>query len=198
MSGSFDERELAVARVYAGATLELASRAGAARDVFEELQGLRAVLDRDPSFERALSSPLVEKEARRGLLEKALRDRASDLVVNTLQVMNAKGRLGLIRAFVEGYRREFEEQNGITEVDVVTAEPLTAEQRQRTERVASKWTGGEVRLVEVVDPDVIGGLVFKAGDRKVNRSVSRELNVMKARLFDRASQQIHDLASARE
>lgn len=190
MAGGFDERELAVGRVYAGAVLDLAERAGTAEVVLEELEGMSALLDRDPDFERALASPLVDADTRRDLVEKTLRNRASDLVVNSLQVMNDKGRLGLMRAFVESYRREFEDRNGITEVDVTAAEPLTAKQRQRAEQVASKWTGGSVRLVEIVDPGIIGGMVFKAGDRKLNRSVSRELDIMKTRLLERASQQI--------
>lgn len=198
MSGGIDERELAVARVYSGVVLGLADQAGAADDVLDELDGLKDLLDRDPDFERAMASPLVDAEARRDMVEKALRGQASDLVVNSLQVMNDKGRLGLLRAFIEGYRQDYEKANGITEVDVTTAEPLTSEQRERAERVASTWTGGSVRLVEIVDPSIIGGMVFRAGDRKLNRSVSRELDIMKARLFDRASQQIQDQASAEE
>jgi len=198
MSGGFDERELAVGRVYGGVVLDLAVKAGTADAVLEELSGLKALLDRDPDFERALASPLVDADTRRGMLEKALRNRASDLVVNSLQVMNAKNRLGLLRAFVEGYRLEFEEEKGITEVDVISAEPLSAEQRVRAEKVASKWTGGVARLVEIVDPEVIGGMVFRAGDRNLNRSVSRDLAIMKTRLFERASQQIQDQTAQSE
>ena len=129
----------------------------------------------------------------RELLETALRGRASNLVVNSLQVMNRKGRLSLLRAFIEGYRREFEAMRGITEVDIVVAEPLSPGQKARAQEVAEKWTGGPVRLVERVDPEIIGGMIFKAGDRKLNRSVSRELDIMASRLFDRASEHIQNL-----
>lgn len=198
MSARFDERELAVARVYAGATLDLAERAGRSEEVLRELEGVLEVLDRDPDFERALASPLVDAASRRDILEKAFRNRASDLVVNSLQVMNNKDRSRILRAFVEGYRREFEEKNGIVEVDVTSAEPLTEDERRRAEEVAAKWTGGRIRLVEIVDPEVIGGLVFKAGDQKLNRSIARELSIMKRALFERASHQIQNLAPAGE
>jgi F0F1-type ATP synthase delta subunit len=102
----------------------------------------------------------------------------------------------LLRAFIEGYRLEFEALKGITEVDVVVAEPLSSEQRDRAQKKAEKWTGGKVRLVEIVDPEIIGGMVFKAGDRKLNRSVSRELSIMAGRLFDRASEHIQNLTPA--
>lgn len=198
MSGGFDERELAVGQVYAGAVLALAAEAGVADSVLEELEGINSLLDRAPKFEDAIASPLVDTETRRELLEKTFRDKTSDLVVNSLQVMNNKGRLGVLRAFIEGYRREFEHKNGITEVDVTTASELSADQRKRAEEVASGWTGGPVRLVEIVDPEIIGGMVFRAGDRKLDRSVVRELEIMKARLFERASHQIQGQASVEE
>ncbi|MCP4200918.1 MAG: ATP synthase F1 subunit delta [bacterium] len=195
MSGGFDERELAVARLYAGATLQLAETAGASESVLEELTGLGELLDRDPRFELALSSPLVDVDVKRELLETAFRNQASDLVVNSLQVMGRKGRLSLLRAYIEGYRQEFEAMRGITEVDIIVAEPLSPAQRKRAQQVAEKWTGGQVRLVELQDPEVIGGMVFRAGDRKLDRSVARELDAMAGRLFERASEQIQSLDS---
>ena len=68
MTSGFDERELAIARLYAGATLKLAEAAGASESVLEELAGLAELLERDPNIERALSSPLVDSEVRRELL----------------------------------------------------------------------------------------------------------------------------------
>lgn len=196
MSKRFDERELAVGRLYAAAALDLAERAGASDSVLEELVGIGEMLDRNPSVERAFSSPLVDADVRSELIEATFRGRASDLVVNTLQVMNRKGRLGSIRAFIEAYRLEFEELRGITEVDVVVAEPLSDEQRTRARKTAERWTGGKVRLVEIVDPEILGGMIFKAGDRKLNRSVSRELDIMAGRLLDRASEHIQNLGPA--
>jgi F-type H+-transporting ATPase subunit delta len=195
MTGGFDERELALARLYAGAMLGLAEEAGTSESVLEELADVQKLLDRDPDIERTFSSPLVDADLRRELLERAFRGRASDLVVNTFQVMNRKGRLGLLRAFVEGFRLEYEAMKGITEVDVVVAEPLSAEQNARARKVAEKWTGGPVHLVEKVDPEILGGMIFQAGDRKLNRSVSRELDIMAKRLFERASEQVQNAAS---
>jgi F0F1-type ATP synthase delta subunit len=64
--------------------------------------------------------------------------------------------------------------------------------------VAEKWTGGEVRLAEVVDPEIIAGMIFRAGDRKLNRSLSHELEIMAARLLERASDQIQVQTSVEE
>lgn len=174
-----------VAQVYAQALLGLAEEAEAAESVLEELEGLRALLDRLPELERLFASPLVEPEDKARMLEERLRGRAGDLVVDCLQVMNRKGRLGLVRELVAAYRELYEEARGIVGVRVVTAVPLTDEQRREIAEVASRITGKRARLDESVDPSLLGGVVLYADDRKLDASVRRRVEEVGERLLAR-------------
>lgn len=174
-----------VAQVYARALLGLAEEAEAAESVLEELEGLRALLDRLPELESLFASPLVEAEDKARMLEERLRGRAGDLVVDCLQVMNRKGRLGLARELVTAYRELYEEARGIVGVRVVTAVPLTDEQRREIAEVASRITGKRARLDEAVDPSLLGGVVLYADDRKLDASVRRRVEEVGERLLAR-------------
>lgn len=190
MSHSFDEQRLALARLYAGATRRLAAEQGIEEDLLEEVQGLVEVLDRNPELAAMFTSPLVEPRERSATLERALRGRASDLLVDALQVMNRKRRLGLLREFAEAYRREFEKAHGIVEVEVTTAVPLSDELRRSTEVVASRLAGAKARLRESVDESLLGGMVMQVGDRKVDTTLARDLAILRDRLMERASQEV--------
>lgn len=174
-----------VAQVYAQALLGLGEEAEAAESVLEELEGLRALLDRLPELERLFASPLVEAEDKARMLEERLRGRAGDLVVDCLQVMNRKGRLGLVRELVTAYRELYEDARGIVGVRVVTAVPLTDEQRREIAEVASRITGKRARLDEAVDPSLLGGVVLYADDRKLDASVRRRVEEVGERLLAR-------------
>lgn len=174
-----------VAQVYARALLGLAEEAEAAESVLEELEGLRALLDRLPELESLFASPLVEAEDKARMLEERLRGRAGDLVVDCLQVMNRKGRLGLVRELVTAYRELYEDARGIVGVRVVTAVPLTDEQRREIAEVASRITGKRARLDEAVDPSLLGGVVLYADDRKLDASVRRRVEEVGERLLAR-------------
>nr|MDP9122938.1 F0F1 ATP synthase subunit delta [Acidobacteriota bacterium] len=102
-----DERELGVGRVYARAILDLAESQGAAESLLGELTDLAAYAAGNPEFESFLTSPLIEDGARVDVLEKIFRGRASDLLVDALQVVNRKGRIGLLRAIAQAYRQEY-------------------------------------------------------------------------------------------
>lgn len=180
-----------VAQVYAQALLGLAEEAEAAESVLEELEGLRALLDRLPELVRLFASPLVEAEDKARMLEERLRGRAGDLVVDCLQVMNRKGRLGLVRELVTAYRGLYEDARGIVGVRVVTAVPLNDEQRREIAEVASRITGKRARLDETVDPSLLGGLVLYADDRKLDASVRRRIEEVGDRLFARTVSEMH-------
>lgn len=186
-----DERELAVGRVYARSLLALARERGEQREIGEELRQLLELLTASPELERFARDPLVDTESRERALEKALRGRLDDLVLDTLLVMNRKGRLSLFRELVEAYRLELEELEGEIDVLVSTAVPLTDSQRERLTETAARYAGKTPRLIESVEPGLLGGMVVRIGDRKIDSSVKKELSRLSQRLVARASKEIH-------
>jgi F-type H+-transporting ATPase subunit delta len=134
---------------------------------------------------------VVDAKARQKTLEKIFRGKRSDLFVDAMQVLNRKGRLGLIEAVAEVYYLELEELRGRVEVHVRTAAPLTRRLREKLGEMAKIQAGREVDLVESVDESLIGGLVVQIGDRKLDASVATRVKRLRAALLDRASREIH-------
>lgn len=185
-----DDRQFAVARVYARALLDLAEETGAAEDLLEELAAAARLADSNPELADFLSSPLVGAETRRQAIERFFRGRASDLLVDALQVVSRKGRLAFLPAIAESYRREHRERRGIVDAEVTSATPLSPALRERLSRAIAARTGRQSQLVERVDPDLLGGLVVRVGDQKIDASVARGLAKLAASLAERASQEI--------
>ena len=188
---SFTDQELAIGRVYAGAMLQLAEAAGVTDTLHDELQDLAGRVAIDAEFRTFLSSPMIDVAARRMTLEKLFRGRYSDLLVDALQVLNRKGRIGLIGAVAEGYRESRDEVRGRVQVHVQSAVPLTSDHRDRIREVAQRRSGKAAELVETVDPSLIGGLVIRIDDEKLDVSVATKLRTLAASLMDRASREIH-------
>ena len=184
------DQELSIARLYSRAMLQLAEERGETESLLEELGGLVDYLDRNPDFERFLASPLVDGEERSGMLERAFRGKASDLLVDGLQVVNRKGRLGLLRGIAEGYRIEHRELRGMVEAHVRTAIPLTEPLRARVRETVAHHTGKQPVLIEKVDPSLIGGIVIEVGGEKIDGSLARRIRELGANLERRATQEI--------
>lgn len=188
---SVEPRELAVARIYAQAMLQLAQARDQVDALLAELLDFVALAERDAQFEMFLTSPDIDLGARRQTVEKLFRGRYSDLFVDSIQVLNRKDRLMLIHAVAEAYRNAHEELQGRVEVLVRSAAPLTEQARARLREVASMHTGREADLVETVDESLLGGLVLQIGDEKLDASLATKLKTLAASLLDRASREIH-------
>src|SRR5215208_2649407 len=145
-----DDRQLALGTIYARAILDVAEQRGLADQVLDELAGIADYMDRDASLAEYLSSPLVDVDAKARLVEKAFRGRASDLLVDALQVVNRKERLGLLPAIAEAYVQEHHKLRGVVDVQVRTAVPLSPELRARLAEAAARFTGKRTNLVETV------------------------------------------------
>lgn len=186
-----NEQQIAVARVYAQAILGLAERQGESERIREELDGVVRFLDDRPDVEAYLSDPFLGVESRRQALEDLLRGTASDLLVDSLQVLSGKGRLGLVRSIAATYRHEVEVLRGVVEARVTSATPLTDESREGVRGAVESHTGQRAKLVETLDPEILGGLVIQIGDTKIDRSVAGELRRVRERLMDRMSRDLH-------
>jgi len=185
------DQELAVARVYASAMIDLAKASDQVDALLEELDDLAQRIEADAEFDAFLSSPMVDVETRRRILEKLFRGRYSDLFVDSLQVLNRKGRLGLIRGVAKAYRLASEELQGRVQVLVQSATPLTRRHRESLREITARHTGKEVELVETIDESLLGGLVIRIGDDKFDASVATKLRTLAGRLLERASREIH-------
>ena len=199
MAKRLDEQEIAVARVYARALLGLAEQAeqavqpekgGGAERILAELEQLGQAAESQAELAQFIAYPLVETNLRSAALERVFRGKASDLLVDTLQVMNRKGRLALLPALAQAYRQELEDRRGRVEVEVSTPVALTDASRERLRKAISSHTGREADLIEIVDENLIGGMILRVGDRKIDTSVSKELRRLGDRLLERASAEI--------
>ncbi len=185
-----DEKSLAAARVYGLSLLELAERSGAAQALGEELLDLGQLLDRDEKLRAFFGSPLVDADTRRGMIEKTFRGRASDLLVDGLQVLNRHGRISLLENVIEAYRTGYQARQGHVDVQVRSAVPLSDGQRRELAAAVNAIDGRTADLIETVDPSMLGGLVVRIGDRKIDTSVAKDLRTVRAQLADRAAREI--------
>jgi F0F1-type ATP synthase delta subunit len=134
---------------------------------------------------------MVDDKARAKVIETVFRGRASDLLTDSLQVINRKGRLGALPAIAEAYRREYRDRRGLVEATVRTAVPLPPALRERLVAEVGRLSGKTAQLVERVDPGILGGLVVEFAGEKIDASVASRLSGLGKALFARASAEIH-------
>jgi len=187
---SVDQTGSAIAAVYARALLELARASGDQAAVAEELAELVGLAEKSAEFAHFLTADTIDGEARRASLEKMFRGRMIDVVVDTLQVLNRKQRMGLVLELARQYRLALEAVEHRVEVEVTTPVALSDALRLGLVEALRKRTGSEPVLTEHLDERLIGGLVVRVGDEKLDFSVATQLRGLQRAMLNRGAAEL--------
>ena len=191
------DQELRIADVYAEALFDLATERGVVAQIREEFDQLLQLFEQQPEFAKLMVSPALELEARSAALERAFRDRVSDIVVNTLLVMNQHGRCGMLKALHRRFVLRQEEAANEVETKVTSAVELTKAQRAEVVAIAERISRKTPLVEYVVDPDVLGGMIVQVGQFRMDNSVRRHLGDVQLRFDDRGDRGL-ELATVEE
>lgn len=185
-----DDQLRELARTYAVALFRVAEEQGTAEEVLEQLEELVRLGEDHPGFRKAFLSPLASPDQRAQGIERLLRGHALDVLVDFYQVLNRKGRPTLLPAVAEAYREVLQKARGIVDVPVASAAALDDSDRLRLQQAILARTGFKARLLERVDPDLLGGLVLRIRDAKFDTSLKTKLERLRVALLERGSNEI--------
>ncbi|MBP1642414.1 MAG: synthase delta subunit [Acidobacteria bacterium] len=185
-----DEKSAGLAGIYAEALLRVAEEKGCADEVLDELEEIVAFGDREPAFRRAFLSLLASPAQRGAAIERILRGHAQDVLVDFYQVLNRKGRPDLLPEVALAYRSALQAARGIVDVTVTSAVALSTADRERVRETVKRRSGLTARLIERVDPELLGGLVVRVRDSKFDTTLKTKLERLHTALLERASNEI--------
>jgi F-type H+-transporting ATPase subunit delta len=180
-----------IARVYAEALLRAAEKQHQADEILQELEALtQQVLRKDPHFQLFLSSGAMGRERKAHVIRSAFENRASDLLVNFLQVLNDHERLDLLPAIAAAYRALRDQRAGRIRVQVQSAVPLPDDQREQLRRKLAEIFRKDPQLETQVNPDLLGGMVVRVDDWLYDQSVRAQLEDIRKQITSRSSYEI--------
>ncbi|PSQ79556.1 MAG: F0F1 ATP synthase subunit delta [Bacteroidetes bacterium QH_6_63_17] len=170
-----------VTRRYATALYEEADQAGVLKAVDEDVLMLRRSLESNRELSRFFESPVIPQEKKDTIIQELLGNRIEGLTMRFLRLLVQKDRETLTKAILDEYQSLRDEHRGIVDAEVTVAHPLSDEDRETLVEVLEEKTEKDIRLHLNEDPDLIGGVVIRIGDRVFDGSVRNQLNVLRDR-----------------
>ena len=170
-----------VARVYAQALFDAARDAKVVEPVRRELGDFVAALAASAPLRKVLADPQIETSAKTRVLAEVTRG-GQQLLANTLQLMLERGRFAAVAELRSAYDALAIVEEGVVEVEVVSAAELSPETEKKIAARIKEATGRRVEMARRVDPSIIGGLVLRIGDVIVDGSVKARIRQLRRRL----------------
>jgi len=168
------------AKRYARAAFEVALDHGTLDRWSDDLRLIAAVAG-DAEALAHLANTKVPLAQRYRLLE-AMLEGIDPQAMNLARLLVAKGRAGLAPQITEAYLGLVDDHRGIAHATVVTAVPLSDTEREAVEKRLGEVSGKQVIAHTEVDPDIVGGLVARIGDKVIDGSTHGKLLALRRSL----------------
>lgn len=171
----------ASARRYADAAFEIADRDGTLDAWREGLQRAGDLLG-DQQVAELLRNPALPLERRAELIDRALGADALPPLRNLVVLLLRRGRVQLLPRVAEEFRRLYNRRHGVITATATSAAPLDEQELRALTARLEQLTGARVQLSLATDPDLLGGVIVRYGDRLMDGSVRGRLERLRAEL----------------
>lgn len=175
--------ENAIARRYASALFDLALEQGKIDDFEKELETVIKTVESSPELAAVLDNQLMEAYIKKDVVHQIFTGQVSDTTVDFLKVVLDKRREMYLKDIYNYFVAAANESRNLRDAEVVSARELTEADLAQVRAKLEQMTGKTIRLKSRVDQSIIGGLVVRIGDKIIDGSVTKRLELLKETLL---------------
>jgi F-type H+-transporting ATPase subunit delta len=159
---------------YAKALLDLSEERAQSPAVAQDMAFVREALGSSRELQVFLSSPVVKPFQKKNVLSQVFAS-LSELSQKFIVLVVDHGRESVLSHIAQNYMDAYRRRLGTVAAKVTSAVALTEAQRALIEGAILASGAKAVELTEEVNPDLIGGLVVRVGDKQIDTSIAQSL-----------------------
>lgn len=159
---------------YAKALLDLSEERSLSPQVAQDMEFVREALASSREMHVFLASPVVKPFQKKKVLAQVFSN-LSELSQKFIDLVVDHGREAHLPQIAAHYLESYRRRLGTVSAKVSSAVALTDAQRAQIESAILASGAKSVELTEEVNPELIGGLVVRVGDKQIDTSIAQTL-----------------------
>ncbi|GAA0468650.1 F0F1 ATP synthase subunit delta [Alkalibacillus silvisoli] len=164
-----------VANRYAVALFELGTEKSNLPQLEEELNTVVQVFKDDQELKAFFENPRVSKDDKKSFIREVFKSFSQE-TINLLLVLTDKNRVSSLNEIVKSFVNMKNEAKGIAEADVYSVRALSDEEQEQIQNVfAKKLNKDTLRINNIVEKSILGGLKVRIGNQIYDGTVKRKL-----------------------
>ena len=172
-----------VAKRYASALFQIANEQQVLGQVEEDLRVVKEVLEYNPDLKAVLQSSKLTIDKKKEIVKNAFAS-VNVFVLNTVLVLIDRHREDQIAEVTDQFLELANEAMGIAEAEVYSARELTdAEREALSATFAAKIGKKSLRIENIVDSNLLGGIRLRIGNRIYDGSLRGKLDRLERKLL---------------
>ncbi|MBQ7088894.1 MAG: ATP synthase F1 subunit delta [Clostridia bacterium] len=164
---------------YAEALYALAAEKNQEKAYLEALETAVCLLTDNPAYMELLACPAIPRDERDALLEQSFGQILPTQVVTFIQLLCAHRRIRSLKDCLEEYRLMYQTAAAMSTAQVISAVPLTEQEKERLAAALSARFGRTITLECTVDESLLGGLTVRVDGKVLDGSLRHRLHTVK-------------------
>lgn len=172
-----------VAKRYALALFQLANEQNLLNQVEEELRVVKEVVTHNTDLKAVLTSLKLSIAQKKEIIKDSF-ESVNPYVLNTLMILIERHRENEISGVADHFIQLANDERGIAEAKVYSIRPLTeAESETLSATFAAKVGKRSLRIENIVDSNLLGGIKLRIGNRIFDGSLRGKLDRLERQLL---------------
>jgi len=163
---------------YAKALLEVSNTKGNASVVHQDMATIAQAISESKELKAFLLNPIIKGNVKLNALLEIFAAVNQD-TKSLFQVLLDNKRFDILQAITEQFKVLYDELKGVQVAYVTTATQLNADTEAQVLAKIKQLSTKEISIVNIVNPDIIGGFIIRIGDTQYNASISDKLSQLK-------------------
>ncbi|WP_066506051.1 F0F1 ATP synthase subunit delta [Abyssisolibacter fermentans] len=165
-----------VGKRYAEALFEVALEMDKLNEFKEEISSINDIFQSEPKLKVIFEHPKLSKNEKKDIVDALLKKQASKEILNFMYIIIDKGREKYLDDIKKEYIQLSNKEQGIIEAKAITAIEMTKDEILKLQDNLSKKLNSKVILQNIIDDNIMGGVLVRIGDRVIDASVKGQLN----------------------
>lgn len=165
-----------VASRYAKSLIDFGKEQNALEVLIKDMTLIKVICNENPDFISLLKSPVIRGDKKRTIIKEVFYNSFnSEITKAFIEIIVRKKRESILYAIAVSFISLYKKHHNIKIAKVTTAVALSAEQKQNIIAQINKTEKATIELEEIVNKDIIGGLILRIEDIQLDESIRRKL-----------------------
>lgn len=171
-----------VARRYAEAFFSIAQQANKIDDYQAELGKVVQSVKETEALEEYFAHPLIPAKEKKEIVQQLFGSVISAVTLNFVMLLLDKKRETYLDLIASEYEKMADESRNIQKAELTTAMAVPETEIKNLSEKLSTATGKTIQLSLTIDPALLGGVKIRMGDKIIDASVVKKLEMLKKNL----------------
>lgn len=181
----------AATRRYGYALFEIAKSENKVDIFLKELGDVSNILGTNVEVREFLAHPSIPYGDKKKVIKEILRGKVDQEITRLVTTLLEHDRMEQLRTVYYDYKYLVYKERGMKIAYATTAVKMTDEEVNFIRKKLSEKYKKEIEVQNILDPDVIGGVYLRLGDRVIDGTIRGKLQDMKRMLLAKAGEDKH-------